>query len=1057
MPRSVRFRMSGGTSCDRCLRALVSALALLATARPAAAVDPATLPAVGAHPASIRYWSNPYLADAFRNGGPWLEYAPGQFGTEVFTAGNAQFDANGLPQYLNPGLQLRALLWGLHTDYANRPSTWPRRSGASVGRVVVTWQGRADIRLNVGTLVASDSSGPATGLLTNGRRSYLLSSSQATGWLDVLAIDATQPITRIHVWLPNPSDPTGAALEGQLFHPHFLARLADAPWGFLRAMNLVETNGSPVQDWADRRLPSHALANGVLHRRSPAPGVGGVTGDRPTGLSYEHLVALCNASGLDLWLNVPHLATDDFVTRLARLVAFGSDGVEPYAAPVPSPVHPPLAAGRRVFLEYSNEIWSSGPSFPQGDWAGLRAGQLGISKAQFVARRTSEVFRIFQSVLGGTSRLVRVAAAFTANESYTQDLLAEMAAYGPTLTPAVEPDVVAVTTYFGNGIQDWAFDRALAAAPTSDRWFLTSATFDPGNGSARPVSVPADDPYWTGSAFGRHLGLAFDEWKRRLLSGEATEGAGPDAVGTAGGFEPWLVDLARTTFPTPKAVVAYEGGPSLYTDDRDWGDGRDDGITTFLEALNRHPRFPEVYRIHLEAALSRGLRSHVAFVDAGDWGRYGQWGHLEVLDQAPASSPKYAFLLDWLGVVGSLRPVHDPAGAVPSFTTPVELPTALWGQPYSASIATTGGDGTRTAVVTGSALRPGLAAAPGAAPGTLVVSGTPTEAGRGFLQARVVDADGDPAWRTFSMRVVGAPGTLFEANLLGSDPGLHLPWGATAFLADGLGYGGWTSGPAASGRAGSDALFWSVSAPADEADATLARAIADGTYLSLVLTPPAGRPLDLRGALFRFTVRRIDYHAPRRFSVLTSVGGFTEGAALMTSERIAEPGDRELEAVFPSTEAYRGLAGPVEIRLYGWSGQYAGHRVALVDASLTVPGSTALRLEPLTPCRIVDTRLTAALGAGETRIVPVSGVCGVPAGTRAAVLNVTAVQAGATGSLALFPDGTAPPGTSTVSFSVGRTRAAFSISGLAADGTIRVHNDSAATVHVVLDVSAAFR
>ena len=36
-----------------------------------------------------------------------------------------------------------------------------------------------------------------------------------------------------------------------------------------------------------------------------------------------------------------------------------------------------------------------------------------------------------------------------------REFLQEIRDYGPTLSPAVEPDVVAPTTYFGNGIQDW--------------------------------------------------------------------------------------------------------------------------------------------------------------------------------------------------------------------------------------------------------------------------------------------------------------------------------------------------------------------------------------------------------------------------------------------------------------------------------------------------------------------------------------------------------------------------------------------------------------------------
>jgi hypothetical protein len=67
---------------------------------------------------------------------------------------------------------------------------------------------------------------------------------------------------------------------------------------------------------------------------------------------------------------------------------------------------------RRV--EYSNEIWSNGNEFPQGNWAQAQANILGISRAQYNARRFCDVLRIFQEVFEGSERLVRVAAVFTA-------------------------------------------------------------------------------------------------------------------------------------------------------------------------------------------------------------------------------------------------------------------------------------------------------------------------------------------------------------------------------------------------------------------------------------------------------------------------------------------------------------------------------------------------------------------------------------------------------------------------------------------------------------------
>ena len=61
--------------------------------------------------------------------------------------------------------------------------------------------------------------------------------------------------------------------------------------------------------WIDRRVPNHIFQAGVINNRQPSATAGG---DRETGVAYEHMVALCNATGRNLWINVPHLATADF-------------------------------------------------------------------------------------------------------------------------------------------------------------------------------------------------------------------------------------------------------------------------------------------------------------------------------------------------------------------------------------------------------------------------------------------------------------------------------------------------------------------------------------------------------------------------------------------------------------------------------------------------------------------------------------------------------------------------------------------------------------------------
>ena len=887
-----------------------------------AQIDSTLLRPVAYHPSGIAYYNVPYFADAFTNGGEWLRFTGSEFGTSV-DIHTAQFDENGFPKLLNSGEKLRAILFGLNIQNPFRPSTWPSHETLVKGRVVVTWKGTGDLRLVGGTFVPESSSGAATGSLTNGRRTYLTTGvGQSVQSLEIHAIDA--PLTEIHVWLPAVDDPATpqkenetTSLEGQHFHPLLLQRLADTDWGYIRFMDWGSTNASPQQDWIDRRLPAHAFKNGILNRRSPG---GGSPGDRETGVPFEEMIALCNQSGRNLWINVPHLATDDFITKLAQLIRFGSDGRNPYTSTQSSPTFPPLRADLKVFIEYSNEIWSSGFSFPQGDWAEAEATSHGLTKAQFNARRFCDTWRLFQNVFGGSERLVRVAAVFTGLESYTRPFLAEVGRYGTTLTPAVRPDVMAVTTYFGNAMQDYV----------AQKHFGEGKLFD--------------DPYWTGAQYASDRHTAFDEWTRRLLSGDVAQGGGFDTTGVGGGFALSLKGLPREILGYDLPIVAYEGGPSLYTDAIDGGAANgngvptDDFVTTFLEGMNRDPEMARVYDIHLNLAKGKGLSTHTPFTDAGIWSKFGQWGHLETFDQKPSEAAKYATVLAHAQEFSSIRSVDKPFGAIPQFVQAEILPVGIVGQAYSGDITTSGGDGTRSVKLVGAYLDGGLSATVNG--DRVHVAGTPSISRKNYLYLRVKDADGDPVWRIFTLESFGGPGTLVQSDFRGTSPALHAPWKPTYVLSSKLDWSGWKIGVAANGgrgvtpAEGDNAFTFSVAAP--QADESVAQAFADDEYLSVTVTPK-GTPLDLRGAEIRFLTRRIDFHAPRGYALTSTLTGHTEAGALYVSAAVGKDDMTEREHVLqlPSTAAFSAISAPLEFRIYAYGAEFDGHRTSLTGFKLT--------------------------------------------------------------------------------------------------------------------------
>ena len=138
----------------------------------------------------------------------------------------------------------------------------------------------------------------------------------------------------------------------------------------------------------------------------------------------------------------------------------------------------------------------------------------------------------------------------------------------------------------------------------------------------------------------------------------------------------------------------------------------------------------------------------------------------------------------------------------------------------------------------------------------------------------------------------------------------------------------------------------------------------------------------------------------------------------------------------------------------------------LVWAAVSMTMDPGTGLFPITPCRVVDTRNAVGPDAASPALTPFqertfdasfTTRCGIPSGARSLVLNITAVQPAAPGYFSLFPGGTAWPGTTSISFTAGRTRTNNGIAQLGADGSLVVKNGAVGTADLVLDVSGYFR
>ncbi len=195
--------------------------------------------------------------------------------------------------------------------------------------------------------------------------------------------------------------------ETQIFHPTFLDRIKT--YRMIRYMDWMHTNGSELSTWEDRPKLDDARW-------------------RRYGVPVEIMVELANRLSADPWFCMPHLADDDFVTEFATYVAQSLD------------------AERSAYVEHSNEVWNG--MFDQAQYAKEQGKALGLSNDDYQAqlyyhaRRSVEMFGLWEQAFGSTDRLVRVLASQSANPWTADQVLSFEDAHQ-------HADALAIAPYFG--------------------------------------------------------------------------------------------------------------------------------------------------------------------------------------------------------------------------------------------------------------------------------------------------------------------------------------------------------------------------------------------------------------------------------------------------------------------------------------------------------------------------------------------------------------------------------------------------------------------------------
>lgn len=249
-----------------------------------------------------------------------------------------------------------------------------------------------------------------------------------------------------------------------IFNPDYLAFLRN--FKVIRMMNLME---SSLKDLCDDPTSCSTELSTWNHKASLDDTVwGGNDGRTPhedhKGVPIEVMVALANTLDRDIWVNMPHIASDDYVKNYAKYVFEN------------------LSPNLNVYIEYSNEVWNNG--FAAHSYATAMGITLGLydipaefinsnrdanyfARLRYYSQRAVEIFKLWETEFAGSNaRIVRVLGSFIGDKVLTEQMLDH-------INP-MDVDAVAIAPYFfGCPYQDICIDAShtLQNATTVDDVF----------------------------------------------------------------------------------------------------------------------------------------------------------------------------------------------------------------------------------------------------------------------------------------------------------------------------------------------------------------------------------------------------------------------------------------------------------------------------------------------------------------------------------------------------------------------------------------------------------
>jgi len=500
----------------------------------------------------------PFL-DGFKTARPWLTQCvdadPGCNGQWDTDEGKKlDLDANGWVKSL-PAKGSGATYSRVGTLlFRDIPGKFP------TGRYVVLYEGEGTITYSYEGKKIEAESKP-------GRDVIEVSGGEGGIWLQITATDPNRNgkyIRNIRVV----QEKYEQNFASSIFNPVWLEKIKG--FSSLRFMDWMSTNNSTQKNWEDRPKPTDYSWS-------------------PKGAPMETMVALVNRLKVDPWFNMPHMATDDYVTKFAQYVKDNLD--------------PKLTA----YVEYSNEVWNwqfQQATYAKEQGAALWGKDVGDAWVQWNGMKAAQFCDIWKGVFGNQkNRVFCVISAQTGWKGLEEPLLnaPNWVAQGNQPPYKHGIDGLAITGYFsGNLGQPENTEKVLGWSKEGEAGFKK----------------------------------AFQQIKDGSLLGKE------DSLNnTIADFE----YFKKVADSKGLKLVAYEGGTHIVG----LGDAvNNEQLTKFLIELNKRPEMYEIYTTLLNAWKEKGGSLFNHFVDVGLPGKWGSWGALESLNQS--SSPRYNALIDFI-------------------------------------------------------------------------------------------------------------------------------------------------------------------------------------------------------------------------------------------------------------------------------------------------------------------------------------------------------------------------------------------------------------------------